>query len=240
MEDKTPMAVIQCKHCATKLRIALPKTQGTFRITCPKCNESNAIKFVPKEVRMQSSSDTAEQPQAMEGHIIACPDCNTKMRINPQKEGKMSASCPKCNSSILIGVKDGKVVSVEKKKTKRLSSEEGNTSSGRLSIVRFGGLLGSMAKKSFPLHVGSNTVGRYDEELHSEIEIKNDNMMSRRSIVIEVIQKETGFLFKLQVLKATNPVMHNNKPLIEGEIIYLNYGDSIKLGKTEFIFEKAK
>lgn len=137
-----------------------------------------------------------------------------------------------------VCVKGNKILSVQKIQTKILDSEC-NRSNGRLMQLRFGGIIGGLGSKSFLLHQGQNTVGRYDDELHSDIEIKGDPCMSRRSICIEVLQKEIGFLFKMKVLKATWPVMHNDKPLVEGEVVYLNYGDRIKLGKTLFIFNKA-
>ncbi len=39
----------------------------------------------------------------------------------------------------------------------------------------------------------------------------------------------------MKVLRAANPVLHNDKPLMEGEIIYLNYGDSIRLGELRYV-----
>lgn len=64
--------------------------------------------------------------------------------------------------------------------------------------------------------------------------------MSRRSIEILVQQSDKGYTFKLTVLNATNPVLHNNKPLMKGESVSLNFGDTILLGKTKFRFEKDK
>jgi hypothetical protein len=85
---------------------------------------------------------------------------------------------------------------------------------------------------------GKNVVGRYDESKNSDIAIKNDSAMSRRSIEIDVMHSDKGYAFKLTVLSATNPVLHNNNPLMPGESISLNFGDSIILGKTKFRFDK--
>lgn len=231
-KENSQTVLLRCKHCSNEFKCALPKTEGAFKVLCPNCKKETIVKFVPKEVKLGGG----EKEES--GKVVVCPDCEKKFRFDFQSDGKKSVNCPHCNAPLEIQVKEGCVVRMEKKKTKPLDIQ-GMSGKGKLSIVRFHGLLGGWGKKSYPLHVGSNTIGRYDEDLRCDIEIKNDDYMSRRSVVIEVIQKEKGFLFKFTVLKAANPVMHNNKPLVVGESIYLNYGDSIRLGNTTFNFEKA-
>lgn len=110
-----------------------------------------------------------------------------------------------------------------------------NSTTGKLQLLRKGWL-----NRDFPLSVGKNVIGRYDEDAPTDIAIKDDSGMSRRSVEIEVFQTPRGYSFRLKVLKCTNPVLHNNKPLLEGEAVSLNFGDSIILGKTQFRFVKAK
>ena len=43
---------------------------------------------------------------------------------------------------------------------------------------------------------------------------------------------------KLTVLKATNPVLHNETRLYDGESVSLNFGDVIVMGRTKFRFDK--
>ena len=64
--------------------------------------------------------------------------------------------------------------------------------------------------------------------------------MSRRSVQVEVVCTERGYTFRLTVLNATNPVLHNDRQLKPGESVSLNFGDSITMGKTRFRFEKEK
>ena len=90
------------------------------------------------------------------------------------------------------------------------------------------------------LSEGRNTIGRYDEDVNSDIAIKNDPSMSRRSVEIYVLHSMKGYEFKLTVLKATNPVLHNGHPIADGESVSLNFGDSIVMGKTKFRFDEAK
>ena len=101
---------------------------------------------------------------------------------------------------------------------------------GKLILLRSGWF-----NKEFRLSAGSNVIGRFDTDPmgNSDIAIKDDPSMSRRSIDIQVTRREiNGYMFQLNVLRASN------MPVGPGESISLNFGDSIILGKTQFRFEK--
>lgn len=87
---------------------------------------------------------------------------------------------------------------------------------------------------------GKNLIGRKDDIKSSDISIEGDNTISRQSVEIVVERTEKGYLFKLNVLHATNPVYLNKMQLSKGEGMYLDYGDIIKLGKSTFIFDECK
>lgn len=87
---------------------------------------------------------------------------------------------------------------------------------------------------------GKNLIGRKDDIKSSDISIEGDNAISRQSVEIVVERTEKGYLFKLNVLHATNPVYLNKMQLAKGEGMYLDYGDIIKLGKSTFIFDECK
>lgn len=237
MEENKQQIRLTCKHegCGKSFRVLLPKKMGTYQVKCP-AGHVNHIKFVPKDIRMEDSNG-AEGKEAPE-NVVVCPwDCGGKFKYETTDDGTKACNCPHCNGAIEIVVKEGKVIAAERKLTDPIRHTE-LESKGKLTMVRFKGIFGKIAAKSFPLHLGQNTIGRYDENLRCDIEIHNDTYVSRRSVAIEVIDKSPGFLYRMSVLKAANPVMHNNKPLIAGEVVYLNYGDSIQLGNTVFNFEK--
>lgn len=237
MEEKRQTIQLTCKHegCGKKFSIYVPKKPGTYQVKCPD-GHVNQIKFVPKNIRAEKPVEDVHVGGQQDPTIsvVTCPcGCGTKFNFKVTTgDGIKECNCPKCNGAILIGVEEGKIVSVEKKPTVEIPEQ---ASKGKLTLVRFKGLF----NKSYSLKLGQNTIGRYDENLRCDIEIHNDAYASRRSVVIDVIEKEGGYLYRMTVLKAANPVMHNNKPLTVGEIVYLNYGDSIQLGKTKFNFEKA-
>ena len=122
----------------------------------------------------------------------------------------------------------------EPKKTVVVGSGRGNRSQG---VLIWGNIFN---RKKFPLSEGTYVIGRKDSKDHSDIELE-DKEVSRRSVVLEVTRKENGrFFFKMTVKKALNPVLHNNRPLGVSESIFLNYGDSIQLGRTVINFRELK
>lgn len=238
MDENQQQISLTCKHegCGKSFRVLLPQKMGAYQVKCP-AGHVNHIKFVPKDIRKEDDDHAGGKD--MPENVVDCPwNCGGKFRFDTKGEGTKTCNCPHCNGTIEITVKDGKIVTVEQKPTDFIRHPE-MTGKGKLTLVRFKGIFGKMAHKSYPLHLGKNTIGRYDENLRCDIEIHNDTYASRRSVVIEVIDKNPGFLYRMSVLKAANPVMHNNKPLIAGEVVYLNYGDSIQLGNTMYNFEKA-
>lgn len=243
MDEKRQTIQLTCKHegCGKKFSIYLPKKPGAYQVKCPD-GHVNQIKFVPKNIQAEKPVEDVHVggQQDSSVSVVTCPwGCGTKFNFKVTTgDGIKKCNCPKCNGAIEISVEEGKIVSVEKKPTEDIHYD-GQISKGKLTLVRFKGFLNKLGSKSYPLHLGQNTIGRYDESLRCDIEIHNDAYASRRSVVIDVIKKGDGYLYRMSVLKAANPVMHNNKPLTVGEVVYLNYGDSIQLGKTKFNFEKA-
>lgn len=96
-------------------------------------------------------------------------------------------------------------------------------------------------RHSYTLQEGSNTIGREDDDDPSDIQIK-DEYASRKSVDIVVSDSEEGYLFKFEVHKAANPIYINAHELEEGTSVYLNDGDTIRLGSTKlrFILENKK
>lgn len=95
--------------------------------------------------------------------------------------------------------------------------------------------------KSYRLMRGRNTVGRYDPEKPSVVMISGDDEMSRQSVEINVIPKQgiNDYLYELRVLRATNTVFVNGRPVGYGLTVQLNYGDTLCMGRTIISFIKA-
>lgn len=94
-----------------------------------------------------------------------------------------------------------------------------------------------LRNQRFQLYEGTTIIGRYDEVDTSDIMIRGDETMSRKSVAI-IIEEEDGiFDYKLKVLNATNKVKVNDQRVKEGSVVYLDFGDIIMLGNSKFKFD---
>lgn len=94
-----------------------------------------------------------------------------------------------------------------------------------------------LRNQRYQLHEGTTTIGRFDEDDTSDIMIRGDETMSRRSVAI-IIEEEDGiFDYKLKVMNATNKVRVNDQSVKVGDVVYLDMGDIIMLGNSKFKFD---
>lgn len=226
--EKSGIYAITCPSCQGKYNVKLPGKDAIP--TPPPASAPASAPATPTSVLDNSSAEQIqiESPFLIEKeHVLECPheNCNKSIPFNFSTPGWKEFACPACKGKI-------KVYAKNKTKVIDLTPQDGSRVIGKLVLLRRGWL-----NKDYPLHNGSNIVGRYDEAGQSDIAIKNDSTMSRRSIDIEVKSTPQGYIYRLTVNRALNPVYHNNHPLHEGESISLNFGDLIVLGKTRLRLE---
>ena len=239
-----------------------PSSAGVFKITCPYCKHSFLLKIpatmASPAAQTQQSGQTGqtteqstqqphsqEQAQApdnsnaglikVEGEYFAgkkyeidCPHCrNCRIRYTPQTIGVRGFRCPICKGQIAVEAKQGKTNPID-------LGEDSDYVRGRIrQLKRFSRGI------AYPLPVGRKTIiGREDAGKPSDFSIRGDSYVSRRSVEIDVQRGSKGYTFKLKVLNAANPVLHNNRQLSTSESVYLNFGDSLTLGKTKLVFER--
>lgn len=188
---------------------------------------------------------------------ITCRKCGAKRRITlPAKPGRYSVPCPneECREPMIFVVqpKEIKMGQGTSSGTPGADSARNDGSKVATMMVKPGKRCGEIVhhelvirnlmrrNRHFRLHEGSNTVGRADADKPSDISIDTDRTMSRRSVDILMDVTPEGAVFKLKVLGATNPVLHNGQPLSVGDEIYLTSGDTVKLGSTVFHFLPVK
>ncbi len=241
MADNT-ILVFRCLNpeCGKAIKLKRPAKSGVYPVTCPYCNIRKKLNLKGLDAFAAPAAEAgAGRPDNSSNKEIAlsddfivgemykfmCPHCGTQeIGINSQKAGRKEFQCPACKGRISANVRE---------KTKVLSLDETTPLiKGKLVLLR------RWTSKSYPLGPGSHTVGRHEEADMPDIAIKNDSTVSRRSIKIDVGLSARGYTFKLSVLKATNPVYHNEQRMEPGETVSLNFGDTIVLGKTKFRFDK--
>lgn len=203
-------------------------------------------------------------------YSVTCPDCGFTIAKKVQVADIHKHICPKCKTIIGFRaegtavadgsqeqVNDGPGVVVKKQPAEKQSEtpadkpadesaqkpedEHRPTDPFKVSGTNSGEIVwgGVLSQKHCVIGLEPVTIGRKDKDEPSTISL-NDDYASRRSAVIERILKENGVLYKFTVLKASNPVFVNGRELLVGDSIYLNYEDTIKLGKTTLTFKKAK
>lgn len=249
MADNTVL-IFKCLNpdCGKPVKLRRPQKSGIYPVTCPHCKTQKKLNLKgldsfqsansttpPSGNSSESTLDNSNKPVITlkenficdEVYKFQCPHCGKQeLGINSHKPGHKEFACPLCKGKIAAEVR-AKTLVVE------ADGDSIMLTKGKLTLLRRGWL-----NKDYPLGLGSQTIGRFDSDQMSDISIKNDSSMSRRSIKIDVVQSPKGFIFKLTVLKATNPVLHNNVALSTGETVSLNFGDNIVLGKTRFRFDK--
>lgn len=227
-------------ECGKTIQIKRPMETGTYAVTCPHCKVKKNLKIMgqdqygkAEEPVLKATDNSSNEPIELEDDFFVekdysfkCPHCEKQeIGFNSSKPGMKDIACPHCKGRIKFEVR---------KKTEIIHVDEPSQNyRGKLTLLRRGWL-----NKEYRLTRGKYIIGREDYEYPSDISIRKDESVSRRSVMIEVQQTPKGFTFKLTVLKATNPVMHNNMPLMPGESISLNFGDSITMGRTRFRFDK--
>lgn len=160
---------------------------------------------------------------------ILCKTCGKPYKMYvPQNGGAIKVKCPHCGGTMVINF-------AKTKPTKDIDGSGGEgMQRGKLTQVR--GLL--YKNISYPLQMGSNTIGQYDLGMPSSIMIKDDTI-SRQCANIKMDYDDNRIDYKFCLLRSKNPVLLNGTPVKVGEERYLKFGDILVLGRTTLRFEKA-
>lgn len=161
-------------------------------------------------------------------YSFKCPHCHFTFISKTDNDEVMKIKCPECDTFICFSSRGKEGIPV-KRRTQIIAESEFPTREGILVWAKDGQI------SNYILQPGDTIIGRTDTEEPSDISI-DDNTASRRSVIINVTKGEqTGrHNFKLTVLRTTNAVYVNNNALYANSSIYLNYGDSFKVGETVF------
>ena len=168
-----------------------------------------------------------EKAEIGKTYSFICPQCHTHFTSCTLDNEVKQQKCPECDTYIYFSSngKDGRMRT-------RVASNNNSRKFANSGILTW---TEHDQKHQYQLTGGSVTIGRADFAEPSDISI-DDEMASRHSVEITAVKGETSgkFSFKLSVLRTTNPVLVNQNSLYSGSTIYLNYGDTIKIGETLF------
>lgn len=233
MDTKVVVEVV-CPHCHSKLMMKKKPEITSQIVKCPGngCGQELHIVFdVTKDPQTyQIIDDSKGNDKKKKDETVYKKDVGSDKEsdIGTQKKktvyGKDRNKTP---HNIYNDIDDDDDEDVKPRKRHRLRERIYLT-----HITWFG-----LRNQRFQLYEGTTTIGRYDEDDPSDIMIRGDETMSRKSVAI-IIEEEDGiFDYKLKVLNATNKVKVNDQRVKEGSEVYLDFGDIIMLGNSKFKFD---
>jgi hypothetical protein len=222
-EDTKVQIDIRCPFCSSHITLRKKKNLKEKAFACPRCHKTiNALFHV--EEHPQTCEIISDEEAKEKKNKTIYKTANSKEESKPKPEAH-GASDDEPNYHYDIYNDDKKVEQRPKRRFR-----------GRvfLTHIRFFGLI----KHKYPLYDEKTIIGRYDLELPSDIAIKGDSTMSRQSVAITIEDEYGEFVFKLKVMNATNVVKVNNVQIKEGHSTYLEFGDTIVMGNSTFVFDK--
>ena len=87
--------------------------------------------------------------------------------------------------------------------------------------------------------MGTNVIGRIAQSGKADIQITNDPYMSRRHLQIDVVKTAHGIEHHLVEINSKNIIVLNGKPIQRNDILNLQFGDKLTLGKTDVYLEET-
>jgi len=213
----------------------------TYTIVCPQCHKHLLVKAASPKTQKKTCTDCGAEiyfPAKARPVYHEVP----KERNNVTEEAIGGNPTQKYNPNHKVVVEDEASNTIYDKDRGIKDNIDNSGVSGTIKLgkpnakIVWGNVFN---RKAFEIKVlGGYYIGRDDDEVKSDIIIKDD-YVSRRSILLEVIPKGgTECLYKITVKKASNPVLVNGKEIAIGESAYLNYGDTILVGNTTLTFKR--
>lgn len=233
MDTKVIIEVV-CPHCHSKLMMKKKPEVTSKILKCPGngCGKELHIVFdVTKDPQTyQIIEEEKEDNNKKKGNTVYKKSDNSENEFDLGTEKKKTVygkDKHKTPHNVYNDMDEDDEEEIKPKKKHRLRERIYLT-----HITWFG-----LRNQRFQLYEGTTTIGRYDEDDTSDIMIRGDETMSRKSVAI-IIEEEDGiFDYKLKVLNATNKVKVNDQRVKEGSVVYLDFGDIIMLGNSKFKFD---
>lgn len=170
--------------------------------------------------------------------FLVCPNCKTRLSF-PEIPGYQDkiVDCPICNFKAKANVymsgamgQGGQGGNDDATQLPGAMMQQKNDM-GQIRVVTTG--------QHCPLKMGANVIGRLAESGKADIQITHDMYMSRRHLQIDVVKTAYGIEHHLVEINSKNIIVLNGKPIQRGDILKLNFGDKLTLGKTDIYLEET-
>lgn len=172
--------------------------------------------------------------------LIICPNCRTKLSFMsvPNWQDKL-VECPHCKFKAKANVYQsgdlGKGGQGADDADTELPTDFHPSKDNEIGVIKL-----KESGRAFQLKMGTNILGRVAESGKADLKISTDPYMSRSHLRIDVVEAALGIEHRLVEIGAKNNIILNGHPIQRGDILKLNYGDEMTLGKTIVVFDRSK
>lgn len=171
---------------------------------------------------------------------IVCPNCREKLSFNEITNWQeKTLKCPHCTfvakaTVFLMGAaaQGGQGADNDATQLPGSFAMPRNNEIGVIKVVASG--------RCFQLKEGSNVLGRVAKSGTADLKICEDPYMSRRHLQVDVVKTPHGLEHRLVEIDSKNVIVLNGRPIQRGDILKLNFGDRMVLGKTEVVFDRPQ
>lgn len=249
---------------AKSLKVTCGKCKGKFQIFPRKANcwncknemEYHDFKLDPKKPLKQCSQCSAWNKMPVGKHTfkihkpatimtINCENCKTPYKFSKAKFEKVKGSSgafpckkPDCNHEVRFDFTQQETIISTSGNETIITSKNGSSSNrimkGFLKVIENE----KSSEQTFTIKSGTKTIGRFTEARKADIRIQTkDEYMSKIHCGIEVNDLPNGKKgFILSDKGSMNGTYFKNKKLESSEALYLNDGDTFRIGRTSIRF----
>lgn len=170
--------------------------------------------------------------------FLVCPNCWTRLSF-PEVLGYEDkiVECPICHFKAKANVYQGGTAA----KGGQGSADEATQLPSNFMQQKFdvGQIRVANTGQHCPLKMGTNIIGRIAQSGKADIQITHDEYMSRRHLQIDVVKTVHGIEHHLVEINSKNIILLNGKPIQRNDILNLQFGDKLTLGKTDVYLEET-
>lgn len=168
--------------------------------------------------------------------FITCPSCHRELSFDEVKGWQnMIVECPACHFKANASVYQ----SGSSSQGGQGSDDDPTVGPAGDECTDTGCLRVEGTNTKYLLKEGTNIVGREAMSGKADIRIPGDPYMSRSHVRIDVVKGHNGLEHRLVEINSKNIVQLNGKPISRGDILLLSFGDKLRLGHTDFVFDEA-
>lgn len=174
----------------------------------------------------------------MEKIFLVCPNCRTRLSF-PKVDGYQDkiVECPICHFKSKAAVYQGGSAA----QGGQGGDDDATQLPGSAMQQKYdtGQIRVATTNQHCPLKLGTNVIGRIAQSGKADIQITNDPYMSRQHLQIDVVRTNYGIEHRLVEINSKNIIILNGKEIQRNDILKIQFGDKLTLGKTDIYLEET-